>query len=100
VHPRNRVFLLVQCTTAAHVGNRLAKARARPELRAWLQAGGRFEIWGWCQQVGRWQVKIVAVRPENLAGTVMEAPPRRRGGRRWVPLPLFDRGGGQPDAGI
>ena len=40
VHPRDGVILLVQATTVAHVAARLAKARRRPELRAWLRAGG------------------------------------------------------------
>ena len=37
------------------------------------------------------QVKIVAVQPADLAEIVLEAPPRRPGGRKWLPLPLFDR---------
>ena len=46
VHPTRREFLLVQATSAGHVGDRLARARSRPELGAWLRAGGRFEVWG------------------------------------------------------
>jgi hypothetical protein len=44
VHPRDRVFLLVQCTSAGHVAHRAAKAGARPELRNWLVAGGIFQV--------------------------------------------------------
>ena len=33
-HPRDRLFLLVQVTTAGHVAHRLAKAKGRPELAA------------------------------------------------------------------
>jgi hypothetical protein len=39
VHPRDRFFLLVQVTTAGHLPARLAKAKCRPELAAWLRAG-------------------------------------------------------------
>jgi hypothetical protein len=94
VHPRDRAFLLVQCTSLAHVGDRLRKAKARPELAAWLQAGGAFEVWGWARRGRRWAVKGVAVRPGDLAAVVIEALPRRPGGRQWHPLPLFD-----PEAG-
>jgi hypothetical protein len=90
VHPQERLFLLVQATTAAHVAHRLAKARARPELAAWLAAGGGFAVHGWRKCGRRWRVKVVAVRAEDLAGIVLETPPRRRGGRKWAPAPLFD----------
>jgi len=89
-HPRHRRILLVQATTAGHLANRLDKARSRPELRAWLEAGGSFEVFGWARRGKRWRVEILAVWAEDLAGDIMEAPPRRRGGRRWAPLPLFD----------
>jgi hypothetical protein len=38
--PAGRVVLLVQATTADHLAARLTKARRRPELAAWLRAGG------------------------------------------------------------
>jgi hypothetical protein len=77
-HPRDCVILGVQATTAAHIAHRLAKARALPGLAAWLRAGGQFQVWGWCQRGGKWQVKIVAVQPEDLAAVVLQAPRRRR----------------------
>jgi hypothetical protein len=43
VHPRARICLLVQATSLSNLSSRLAKARARPELAAWLRAGGAFE---------------------------------------------------------
>jgi hypothetical protein len=70
--------LLVQATTADHVATRLAKARARPELAAWLLAGGAFEVHGWCRRGGRWHVRRVAVRPEDLAAVEVQPLPRRR----------------------
>jgi hypothetical protein len=34
VHPRDRLFLLVQATTASHAAHRLGKAKSRGELGA------------------------------------------------------------------
>jgi len=55
-----------------------------------LQAGVGVEVWGWCKRGQRWRVKIVAIQADDLAAVVVEAPPRRRGGRPWEPAPLFD----------
>jgi hypothetical protein len=77
-HPRDRLFLLVQVTTADHVAGRLAKAKGRPELAAWLKAGGRFQVHGWQQRSGRWQVRQVEVRGEDLADVMLSAPKPRR----------------------
>ena len=81
-HPLDRRILLVQATTAAHVSHRLEKVRTLPSLRAWLQAGGRFEIWGWSQdEAGNWQVRIVELN-ENMLATLIQAPRRRLPQRR------------------
>jgi hypothetical protein len=82
VHPQDRLFLLVQATTAGHVAARLAKARGRPELAAWLKAGGAFEVWGWCRRGGRWHVRRVAVHDADLAAVEVQALPRRRRRRK------------------
>ena len=76
-HPVRREILIVQATTLGHVAHRLAKARARPELAAWIRAGGSFAVWGWYCRAGKWQVKQVAVDAEDLAAVVLEAPARR-----------------------
>ena len=81
-HPGERVVLLVQATTIDHVAHRLAKAKSKPELAAWLRAGGAFEVHGWVCRGGRWQVKRVAVRAEDSGDVVIEAPQRRRRLRR------------------
>jgi hypothetical protein len=95
VHLREPAVLLVQSTTAAHVAHRLAKARGRPELTAWLRAGGAFEVWGWALDRGAWHVRRVAVRGEDMAPIALTPgrPPRRvrRGDRQ--PLLPFDHGG-------
>jgi hypothetical protein len=90
VHPRENGVLGIQATTASNLSARLRKAVGLPALKTWLAAGNRFEVWGWSKHGRRWHVKIVALRPSDLAAIVVEAPPRRRGGRKWAPLPLFE----------
>ncbi len=77
-HPRDAIFMLVQVTTGAHVSHRLRKAQQRPELLAWLKAGGLFEVHGWQRRAGRWQCRRVSVRPEDLAGVCLDRPRHRR----------------------
>ena len=77
-HPRERRILLVQATSAGHVADRLAKARAIPELTCWLRSGGEFEVWGWRLVDGRWQVRRVAVLADDLAPVVLSTISRRR----------------------
>jgi hypothetical protein len=90
VHPRDCVVLGVQATTAAHVADRRAKARALPELAAWLRAGGQFQVWGWCRLGGRWQPRVVTVQVEDLAAKVVQEPRRwRPHGRQMAPADLF-----------
>jgi hypothetical protein len=60
------------------MSTRLAKARSKPELKAWLNAGARFEVWGWALRAGRWHVKRVALRAVDLASVVTQTVPRRR----------------------
>jgi len=43
----------VQATSLPHVGERVAKVRAQPELAVWLAAGNDFEVWGWTRRNGR-----------------------------------------------
>lgn len=74
VHPRDGIVLLVQATSLGHVGDRLARVKRRPALLAWLKAGGEFWVMGWRGP----EVKIVAVRSEDLAGVTIAAPRSRR----------------------
>ncbi len=82
IHPRERVFLLVQSTSLPHVGDRMARCLARPELGVWLQAGGLFEVHGWEQWAGRWQVKRVGVSAADLCPVVLTPPRPRRVARK------------------
>jgi hypothetical protein len=72
------VLLLVQCTSIGHVADRVKKARSRPELLAWLKAGGWFVVMGWTRRGGRWAHKDVEVLATDLAGAVIAAPPQTR----------------------
>lgn len=82
VHPRDKVFLLVQATSIGNVSSRLKKAQGKGSLALWLRAGGRFEVHGW----GPGGVKRVAVQSGDLQATILERPGRR--GRK--PVGLFD----------
>jgi hypothetical protein len=88
VHRVERGVLLVQATTKANVAARLKKARSKPELSVWLRNGGRFEVWGWYRDAGRWQVKRVEVRGDELRDVILEGPRRRR--RREQQPELFE----------
>jgi hypothetical protein len=83
--------LAIQATTLAHVRDRLDRCRSRPELAAWLAAGNRLEVWGWFKNpAGRWKVKRVAVRAQDLADVVLSAPRRRRPRKGERQRELFD----------
>jgi hypothetical protein len=88
VDRREPGILGIQATSLPHVAERLAKARSKPELTAWLKAGGRFEVWGWYKRAGAWRVKVLAVRLEDLRAITLQAPARR--GRRSRQPELFD----------
>jgi hypothetical protein len=54
-HARDGIIALVQVTTAGHLAARIDKAKQRPELLAWLKAGGRAWFHGWEERAGRWK---------------------------------------------
>jgi hypothetical protein len=71
-------ILGVQATSADNVAARLNKARALPGLKAWLDAGAAFQVWGWALRKGRWHVRRVAVQPGELQPLELQALPKRR----------------------
>jgi hypothetical protein len=87
-HPLRRQLALVQVTTRHNLAARIAKARALPELRTWLAAGGLAWFHGWYQLVGRWQCHQVSIAGEDLETEVQTPAPRRRG-RRPTQAGLF-----------
>jgi hypothetical protein len=88
VHPQGRAVLLVQATSLAHVGDRLQRLAARPELPGLLAAGLAVEVWGWRRRGRQWEVKRVAARPGDLPPEVVQ-PLRRRGRSRHRQGNLF-----------
>lgn len=73
----------VQCTSAPNHASRRVKALALPELKTWLLAGNRFEVWSW-RKVGRfWRVRQEAIRlehcdPHPQPKRARARPPRQR----------------------
>src|SRR5437899_1968035 len=69
---RGSPILGVQATSLSNISARVAKATAIPELRTWLASGAGFQVWGWLHREGRWLVKVVEVRPEDMQAVVIE----------------------------
>lgn len=90
VHPRDRLFLLVQATSLPHVGDRLKRIQGRAELPLLLRAGLAVQVWGWARHAGRWAVKRVSVRAEDLAGVTVAGLPSRRRRKGERQRELFD----------
>lgn len=79
IHPRMTGTLYVQSTTKGNLASRVCKAQeeATVAVRAMLAAGNKFEVWGWFELAGKWEVKIVTVRLKDLAAVVVANPKRR-----------------------
>ena len=71
-------ILGVQATTAPNLAARLTKAKAQPELAAWLAAGGAFVAHGWARRNGRWYVRAIELRGEQMEAVPVVQLPRRR----------------------
>lgn len=56
----------IQATSGANHAARVTKAAAEPRLRAWLAAGGLFEVWSWSKRARRESGKNWHVRREEL----------------------------------
>ena len=87
IHPIHREVLLVQCTTEAHLGDRLTKAKRLQELAVCLRAGVKVEFWGWRKRGGHWEPRRVAVTGKDLV-TVLTTPRKRA--KRERQRGLFD----------
>lgn len=53
------------CAGSSHAARR-DKALAEPRLRAWLDAGARFEVWSWAKQGPRGKRKTWTLRREEV----------------------------------
>jgi len=51
--------LAVQCTSADHVAERVAKIANHDNVGPVREAGWRIEVWGWRKVGGRWKVRVV-----------------------------------------
>lgn len=61
-------ILAIQATaSAAHHAHRRAKILAEPRAKAWVDAGGRLELWSWSQRGGRGKAKRWSLRVETYA---------------------------------
>ena len=57
-------ILGVQATTGDNASKRVQKAIAEPRLKVWLEAGGKFQVWGWRElknKTPKWQARIVSL---------------------------------------
>ena len=50
-------ILGVQATSAINHTTRAAKAKASDSLKAWKEAGGKFEVWSWRKVKNKWQYR-------------------------------------------
>src|ERR1700734_1582901 len=72
-------ILAVQCTSLANVPARVNKARASAELAVWLKTGhSRFQIFGWLRRAGKWEVKIVELRANEIEPVVVRRIPKKQ----------------------
>ena len=79
VSRRERLTLLVQCTSASNISSRVKKAQRSAELLVWLRAGNSFEVHGWNS---RGEVKRVSLSADNLSPSILQQPRRRRRDRQ------------------
>ena len=62
------------CAGASHAARR-AKSLDEPRLRAWLAAGGRFEVFSYAKRGGRGERKRWQLRREELTADDLPAEP-------------------------
>ncbi len=58
---RQNETLAVQCTSAAHVMERVRKIADADTVAAVRDAGWRIEVWGWAKKGARWECRKVDV---------------------------------------
>lgn len=61
----------IQVTTHNNASARVNKSTALPELRAWLNAGNEFQVWGWHKPGTRWELVRRDVRLDELGQWVI-----------------------------
>ncbi len=59
-------ILAIQATaSAAHHAHRRTKILAEPRAKAWVEAGGRLELWSWSKRGGAGKRKLWSLRVET-----------------------------------
>jgi hypothetical protein len=86
VRTNPNAVLLVQVTSRANVGARVKKIRRSPLVPTILKAGVVAEVHGWSRIDGRWTLKRIEIRGDEL--TPVEITPKAK--RRKVERTLFD----------
>lgn len=66
VKAQHNGVLGIQATTTGNINARLEKARMIPALRAYLEAGNRFVVWGWAKRGPRGKRKVWELKEEAL----------------------------------
>lgn len=73
------VTLGIQTTSISNAATRKHKSLASPGLRAWLEAGNQFAVWGW-RKISRgqkrptWEPRVEVVTLEDFSGVLGPAP--------------------------
>ena len=75
IKPDNPGVLGIQTTSTSNISARQKKALASAELLVWLQAGNRFEIWGWAKRGPRgkrktYQLKCISLSTVDFSDTM------------------------------
>ena len=65
IHPGVGI-LGVQATSRSNHNARMNKAKAIPEIKLWLESGGKFEVWSWAKTGLRGKRKLWRVKREVL----------------------------------
>lgn len=65
IHPGAGIFG-IQATSGSNHSARRVKSMDEPNLRLWLEAGGRFEVWSWAKKGPRGKRKVWQVRREEI----------------------------------
>lgn len=56
----------IQTTTTGNMAARIEKATAIPAIRAFVQAGNRFSVWGWAKRGARGERKVWQLKEEPV----------------------------------
>lgn len=66
VHP-DRGIIGIQATSGDNLSKRVKKSQAEPRLKTWIEAGGKFQAWGWRKsaRTRRYELRKVELKCEG-----------------------------------